>query len=66
MKNYKNHAIVFGILSAVLLVSLTIVAWKWMSLRKAVAITATKTANPTASATSAAVSAVQSSASAIV
>lgn len=62
MKNYKSHALAFGITAAVLLVALGIITWKWMALRKAVAVTATKTANPTSAAINAAVSAVQTSA----
>lgn len=66
MKNYKNHAIAFGITAAVLLIVAVIVTYKWMQLRKNIAKVTTKTAAPTSAAVNAAVEATNQAAAAIV
>lgn len=65
MKNYKTHAITFGILAGILLIALVIVGYKYMQLRKSVAKVATKTTNPTVAATSAAIDAINQQAALI-
>lgn len=58
MKSYKNQAIIFGVLMGIFLIVGIIVTYKYMQLRKKVAIVATKTPTPTASAIRAAVDAI--------
>lgn len=53
--NAKTSAIFFGVLAAVLTIALAIVSWKYVELRKAIGVNATKTANPTSGAITSAV-----------